>query len=757
MALIKKSWIKLIKLILVSKLLYNLTLVLYLSSLPVIFYKLKGLYSVNQETVIRIKSYLNLDNMLYINSVDDFNKNILEILSKRKKPDNNEFYILNSIRLVTYFHPDCSNLDFKSNCDINNDEYNTCYSNEYYNYVMSKIISNKISCKYNIPKEFVSFINESNIYSIRFPFVESDEKIFFNYYNLYNFKLNFNNTMFNSNDYSNADSIIDISGNNNLDLIESYIKYNKFNDKFKAIIVIINFYDVNSNTLISVKFGYESMLSKHNSSNNAIFPYYSLLIFNNNTISNTLFYLAFIAFVCSCCMQCLMLLFEINLNPKLNTQIFALLGEIFNLFLIVGLFAYYYLMQIPKLGYIINEIKFVNILVVKDLTLLLDVLLSFTVLTYPYKLIKFICNFNYFKIIYKYCNILYKLGPSLLLLTLLNIIIWFSFSLVMYILYGDNYYELSSLLLSNVNLIQGLVNINQFNNIKIINNVFTINSNNINNLNNINNNTNSVSNNNNNDNEFNHNSNLLVFKNVDNYYNYDYASIINIVIILYMFLAFAINIATILYNFRYAYDLEFEVEDPVIDKLSDIKKQIEEFNEDYKTNKDDFTNSVQKHQILWLNLTQNFSIFQSYNVYLKELSFIHFVSSLQIISFMKYIFGIRPQFQYIKLQDRFTIVIQCNIYKNNFEESKLREFENLVNWLNYIRSKIKIIVVSSQQLDIKNQYTISLSYENFYFITFSQAEKATLLYERYSDLSNLLTKIAKDCLYDNKSNANSIK
>ena len=74
-----------------------------------------------------------------------------------------------------------------------------------------------------------------------------------------------------------------------------------------------------------------------------------------------------------------------------------------------------------------------------------------------------------------------------------------------------------------------------------------------------------------------------------------------------------------------------------------------------------------------------------------------------------------------------------------------------------IRSKIKIIVVSSQQLDIKNQYTISLSYENFHFITFSQAEKATLLYERYSDLSNLLTKIAKDCLYDNKSNANSIK
>ena len=114
------------------------------------------------------------------------------------------------------------------------------------------------------------------------------------------------------------------------------------------------------------------------------------------------------------------------------------------------------------------------------------------------------------------------------------------------------------------------------------------------------------------------------------------------------------------------------------------------------------------------------------------------ISSMQIVSFMKYIFGIRPQFQYIKLQDRFTIVIQCELLEGSFDENKLNDLESLVNWLNYIRSKIKIIIVSSSNLNKKNKYTLGLSYENFEFVTFSQAECKTLLYEKGSDLARKL-------------------
>ena len=105
------------------------------------------------------------------------------------------------------------------------------------------------------------------------------------------------------------------------------------------------------------------------------------------------------------------------------------------------------------------------------------------------------------------------------------------------------------------------------------------------------------------------------------------------------------------YLFKKSSELEEEkVENEVIAKLEQIEEKLKEGRE-----VEDNDLRKLKKQILWLNLSSKNDV---YNLYSASNELLLFKTAGQIISFLKYLFAIKPELQFKKLDSKFGIVIE---------------------------------------------------------------------------------------------------
>ena len=114
--------------------------------------------------------------------------------------------------------------------------------------------------------------------------------------------------------------------------------------------------------------------------------------------------------------------------------------------------------------------------------------------------------------------------------------------------------------------------------------------------------------------------------------------------------------------------------------------QIEELLEEKKVYEDTDLDKIKK-QILWLNLgnkNTNVSLLTQYEILL-------FKNSSQIISFLKYLFALKPELQFKKLIHKLNIIVEIN-EMNTLGEKDLVQIERLAEWMIFVGCKIPLVI-----------------------------------------------------------------
>lgn len=176
-------------------------------------------------------------------------------------------------------------------------------------------------------------------------------------------------------------------------------------------------------------------------------------------------------------------------------------------------------------------------------------------------------------------------------------------------------------------------------------------------------------------------------------------------IALYFYIA--LIIATLVYLYKAAViSLEPPKKNKYVQKLSEIGEKLEEQKLLEYSNED-----LLKKQILWLtldkkNLSDNY-IISKHQVLL-------FKNSFQILSYLKYIFAIKPEMQFKKLLYKLNIVIE--ITQQKIGEKEMKQISNLAEWLIFVGSKIPIFIFGKLNFDRNLRMKLNNIYKLIYFI-----------------------------------------
>jgi hypothetical protein len=311
--------------------------------------------------------------------------------------------------------------------------------------------------------------------------------------------------------------------------------------------------------------------------------------------------------------------------------------------------------------------------------------------------------FKPFNFLITYVNIIFRMFPGILLTTILFGTSIITSSLVLFIIYGEHFHQFS-------NVLAALVSIFNFYNIVEIYNDKKI-------------------------------SESMIISRIYILYN-----IVFLVSLVFLFL---LTVATYIYMFKKAANIEIAKENnEVMSKLNELDENINKLSD----KKEDQLNDSDEHrQTIWLCLTESNELYKELNENKEKEGNnnnggdnIHnnnkkllFTTANQIISFLKYLFAIKPKMQFKSLDQKFTIVIELytdiNI-KNFLKEGDLEQIDILFDWLNFAGCKIPAIMYSENKLDKYLRMNLNTNYWNVTFLNTKKELNSYLNPSKYSDL-----------------------
>jgi hypothetical protein len=165
-----------------------------------------------------------------------------------------------------------------------------------------------------------------------------------------------------------------------------------------------------------------------------------------------------------------------------------------------------------------------------------------------------------------------------------------------------------------------------------------------------------------------------------------------------------ILISTAIYLLKESIKYEsIKEENEVMLKLKEIEDKL--IKEEHLTD-NNFKNF--KKQILWLNLGNKTELFNTFfNEYNRILLF---SKAFQIISFLKYLFAVKPYMQFKNLNNKFGIIIQSKISQNKIKDDELENIEILLDWLNFVGCKIPVILYTTERIERNLRMKIATYY-----------------------------------------------
>jgi hypothetical protein len=212
-------------------------------------------------------------------------------------------------------------------------------------------------------------------------------------------------------------------------------------------------------------------------------------------------------------------------------------------------------------------------------------------------------------------------------------------------------------------------------------------------------------------------SSLYTLKSPSRIFNNLFLSKYSIVFIFFQTVSFffliSLFISTSVYVFKQAILFqENEEKNEYLEKLNAIQSKLEEKNNLNEINYIELK-EMNKKQILWFSLDKDKNKVRN-SVENEKYDMLYFKNSNQILSFLKYIFTMKPHLQHVKLNYKLIIVIETN--QKHLESNERDEINKLTDWLIFIECKIPLIFYGKIHLD--NSYKIKLKslYKFTYFI-----------------------------------------
>ena len=460
---------------------------------------------------------------------------------------------------------------------------------------------------------------------------------------------------------------------------KNYIKEFVGNDDdIKFIALLFNVYFPYDDSHAIIIAGIE-MINSHVEFNEPYFIFNSSIL-NKMESKNKGFFAVLILYLIAIIFSFIKIIYEMNIKLIIPTHFLEFLDAIANLVLLV--FIYLYLTSLENIPiietknhvfindniYLKNYHDFYAILSLRGYVVLI---LSIIFLSMPIRLMSLLSwSTSISKPLVKYFSVLFRMLPGLVINTLVALSSLIPAIFLNYFFFHSkiiNYDSLFSSILFFTNMFQDVVTIKEE---EKMNNGYSIKY--------------SIS-----DTDY-----ILLF------------GVLQKLIFLYSYICF---ISSCVNSLEKAIEYESKKEeDEVLKKMEEIENILEKEEEN---NEDDSLNNLKK-QILWINYENNNDLYNE--IFRKIKNMLLFKNANQVISFLKYLFALKPLIQFKNLKHKLCIVIQYSSINKDNKGMKEKIFENihaLLEWLNFVGCKIPVIIYCESNYGFLQKIQVSTSYK----------------------------------------------
>ena len=421
--------------------------------------------------------------------------------------------------------------------------------------------------------------------------------------------------------------------NNKIDEIDDFIT----NKNVKFISIEINLKSPINNNYIDIILGLEMYEYFHD-----IKKILSINIFNtySRPKENYFLYILVYIYMVTIIINIIKLVYEIMVKPVFSIHIFVLLNEACNTLLFIFLILF---INVDKnLDINLNLAKFNSHLVETTMIYDLKIIMIIVFLGIPVRVLSVVSWWKWFSAPFiKVANIFFRMFPSVIISFFVALIFLFVFTITNYLMFQDIFTQYQTFYDSFLNVF----------NFRILSSLYI------------------------------EENNSKIFHNMTQ-------SKYIFILLLFEYVFFLLSFCIIISSFIHLYKKANSIEEPKQESeyLNKMENLIEKLKENVEDKNVDLIGI--KKQILYLKLTpKNLALNNTTKI---ELTI--FKNSQQIISFLKYIFALKPELQFKNLLSLLNIVIEVNHYDNFNWNFDLKQIIYLIKWLTFIGCKIPLII-----------------------------------------------------------------
>ena len=421
--------------------------------------------------------------------------------------------------------------------------------------------------------------------------------------------------------------------NNKIDEIDDFIT----NKNVKFISIEINLKSPINNNYIDIILGLEMYEYFHD-----IIKILSINIFNtySRPKENYFLYILVYIYMVTIIINIIKLVYEIMVKPVFSIHIFVLLNEACNTLLFIFLILF---INVDKnLDINLNLAKFNSHLVETTMIYDLKIIMIIVFLGIPVRVLSVVSWWKWFSAPFiKVANIFFRMFPSVIISFFVALIFLVVFTITNYLMFQDIFTQYQTFYDSFLNVF----------NFRILSSLYK------------------------------EENNSKIFHNMTQ-------SKYTFILLLFEYVFFLLSFCIIISSFIHLYKKANSIEEPKQESeyLNKMENLIEKLKENVEDKNVDLIGI--KKQILYLKLTpKNLALNNTTKI---ELTI--FKNSQQIISFLKYIFALKPELQFKNLLSLLNIVIEVNHYDNFNWNFDLKQIIYLIKWLTFIGCKIPLII-----------------------------------------------------------------
>jgi len=421
--------------------------------------------------------------------------------------------------------------------------------------------------------------------------------------------------------------------NNKIDEIDDFFT----NKNVKFISIEINLKSPINNNYIDIILGLEMYEYFHD-----IKKILSINIFNtySRPKENYFLYILVYIYMVTIIINIIKLVYEIMVKPVFSIHIFVLLNEACNTLLFIFLILF---INVDKnLDINLNLAKFISHLVETTMIYDLKIIMIIVFLGIPVRVLSVVSWWKWFSAPFiKVANIFFRMFPSVIISFFVALIFLVVFTITNYLMFQDIFTQYQTFYDSFLNVF----------NFRILSSLYI------------------------------EENNSKIFHNMTQ-------SKYTFILLLFEYVFFLLSFCIIISSFIHLYKKANSIEEPKQESeyLNKMENLIEKLKENVEDKNVDLIGI--KKQILYLKLTpKNLALNNTTKI---ELTI--FKNSQQIISFLKYIFALKPELQFKNLLSLLNIVIEVNHYDNFNWNFDLKQIIYLIKWLTFIGCKIPLII-----------------------------------------------------------------